>query len=715
MARRGGTIPTPDFGSMGDNARQAGALATTRGISSPINLPLQPAGNPLASLENIGSGLQRIFDQIQQTRDRVKAVSAETDAQTAAVAKTSQLDPLDPDYQDKVKAVWDDAGKTAQEKADITTPEIQAGLQNRMSQLSAAAQVSAIGIKKDAVSKEAIRVYGDAADGVVARVRSDPGNADLYVKEFQGDAERLKQGIDPVAMGKLGDKFANDVVAATVTGYADKGQLGAAKKALDAQHGALNNGQYTTLSNYIDGKQRHFEAEANKFRTEQLAGVLTDFNDKAAGNKPWDGNERQKIDDMKAKGILGPEQYFQAVGYLNRAMEKDKVEAQKNTDAITALQNGFSFKNQEQADRAFKLTVGQIPFSALAAKGSDADWQKASTVASSISEHGQYVPTDIKDLLQSADSTTDKGSAQFVGRAAQLADDMSPRAKSGVDFKSDGTLAIVRGEAKRLMQQGVPKEQAYSQAAQTQLNKGPLTIQEDKDRAEVAAKALSKPDYVATTVKKAFDQGWFSKDPAIDDAVQKTFRDAYTSAQTSDPTTREAVALDAVKHTWGVTEVSGSKQLSKFPPERFLPSAAQALLSPDDQAKVIRDDVEGALKSANIPFNKNKDLPGLDPYRLVPTDQTAADVRAGQNPRYTIQVLRGDHYEAVPGLPSYVVPQKLEGVPLFDTAIKENDRQVRASRGGYLNGKADGDAKENLRERGKAAIKGSLQSLQNSQ
>jgi hypothetical protein len=709
MARRGSAIQTPDFNSLGNSARSAANVGV--GVPSPISLTPQAPQSAFSGIDM--SKIGAVFDGIQKTRDTVKMVSAETAGQAQAVAKQAGLNPLDPDYQDQVKAIWDDAGKTAADGANITTPEIQAQLQERWTQLSAAAQISAIGIKKDAVSKDAIRVYGDASDGTMAKIRSDPGNADLYVKEFQGDAAHLTQGIDPTKIGLLSDKFANDVVAATVTGFADKGQLGAAKKALDAQHGALSNGQYTTLSNYIDGKQRHFQAEADRFQTQQLAGLKTDLNDKAAGNKPWEGNEREKIDDMYAKGIIGPTQHYDAVAYLNEAQKKDKLEQAKNAEAMTELKDGYAFTKQDNADRAFKQTVGTVPFSAIASQGSDDDWQKASAVGVAISEHGQYIPTDMKALLASADSTTDKAGAQFVGRAAQLADDMSPRAKSGLDLKSDGTLAVVRGEAKRLIDQGVPKVQAYFQAAQTQLSKGPMTVQEDKDRAVVAEKALSKPGYVDTAVKKAFDQGWFSSDPMIDDAVQKTFRDAYKSAQTSDPATREAVALDAVKHTWGVSEVGGSKQVVKYPPERFLPPAAQTLLTPDQQAEVIRTDVEGVLKSVNIPFSKNKDLPGLDPYRLVANDQTAADARAGRNPRYDIQVLRGDHYESIPGLPAYAVPQKLDGVPSFDQAVKENDRQVRASRGDYLNDQATGGAKQAIRQRGKAAIGASLKNLQN--
>lgn len=94
------------------------------------------------------------------------------------------------------------------------------------------------------------------------------------------------------------------------------------------------------------------------------------------------------------------------------------------------------------------------------------------------------------------------------------------------------------------------------------------------------------------------------------------------------------MALQDMTKLYGVSDVSGAGVVTKFPPEHYYPPIAGS-------QDYIRD---AALKDA-----KSVDATALN-VNLVPTKETADDIRLGQPPRYRLMFQRQDGvWDAVPG------------------------------------------------------------------
>jgi hypothetical protein len=702
------TVPNPQFGSAGDGARRAASGgAGVGGVQGRFAIDTS-----LSDASSAFGDLTKVAEQISFERDAVKAVEAETKAILEGQKQLDALDPLAPDYNDRVKAVAADARRIALESSGITNSAVKDDLTKRMERHAGAFELNAQRMRKVAVSDEAIRVTKDSIDATSAKIRNDPANLALYSAEFATDLERIKVGMDPtkvpVATRMAADTFAED----QVRGYALKGNYGAAREALKTHAGSLKGSTSDTLSNFIDGKENKARADGDRFRNQTLAGVLVDINDKAAGNKDWVGDERQKIDTMKAQGAITPEGYLHAVSNLNQAEKVFKIETAKNQVALTNGSNGV-LENQEQADRYFKQMVGPIPFGALATQGTNEQWERTANVGVAMAKEGRFIPNEMNNLLKNADEETNPQNAQRVGRAAMLADDMSevaPRSLNGVGLQDSGTLAIVRAEAKRLIEQGVPKAEAYQQAAQTNMNKGPLTIQEEKDRVETARKAIAGMDLTAAATNALTT--WtdrnvpFVKMPGMDAAMGQEWKRRYEDAfaRTGDPSRAKAMADKGMTEIFGVSRVgsvgkavpglpegvtpeaaamnpapaqltSPRAVVTRRPIEKYMPPSARAL-EPDQQAVIIQNQIENGLKERGINLAKDPDFPALPAYRLLTDDRTENDLKNGTivtlpdgkkervfTPTYRIQVLRPNSqgsYDDVPGMGRFRPPTEAE-------------------------------------------------------
>jgi len=336
MAPRRNALPTVDFESTGNRARNAAA------------------GNPGAggfnnrSVANFAEGIGALGDmvsRIQTERDVVKAVGLESQVTVEAQAEMSKLNPLDPDYQKQVEGVWGNAKKRVLE-GGITSPAVLDDMAKRMDRHAASMQIAAIGEVKSATDKRAQLSYKDAVDAQNAKIRNDPANANLYVDEFKADAERLKVGMDPVAFEAVSRKAADEFAKNQVIGYAEKGNFGAAKNALKAQAPHLDTGVVTGLSSYIDGKESKARADGDRARTANAANVLLDIEDQFNGKKPIDPNTRERLDDMKKRGSISPEQHLMAVKQWNNGSQAYLKEAALDAKAAEHMANG-TIPNQE--------------------------------------------------------------------------------------------------------------------------------------------------------------------------------------------------------------------------------------------------------------------------------------------------------------------------------------------------------------------------------
>jgi hypothetical protein len=685
MANKSTRLPGTEFESTGNRARSVAA-------GSPGG-----AGFNRTTATDIGAGALVAMDALQKInaeRDAVASVKAESAYVLEREKKMSELDPLAADYSERVKQIWGD-GKDAIAAAGLTTPAAQTDLERRLARHGASAELIGIKLRKDAVSKEGLLTAKDSMDATAAKIRNDPANANAYLSEFQGSMERLKGVMDPNQMREFARTSADELAKNQVIGYAEKGNFGAARAALKEQAPHLGTGTVTSLSNYVDGKESKARADGDRARTQNIATYLVDIDDQFSGNKDINPNNRANLDAMKAKGAISPEGYLTAVRTLNNREEALRKDQAKDAVALEEFNTGTP-KNQENLDRAVNIALGRIPIGRIAIEGTPEQRATAIKVMAGIAGTSGMLYGQFKDLLENSDKTTDKSRAGQVAFAAEAADDLentAPRALTNAKLDSTGTLAIVRSEAKRLIEQGVPKSEAYKQAAGTYMSKGPLTIQEENDRKTVLQQDISKVDFRGMVENSMTSWGERNmplvKLPGQDAALQGEARRAYEAAymRTGSKEQAEAIAKTTLNQIYGVTKVgsvgkapdpnvdarlalvnpgydpAGSRdQVARRPIERYSPPSMRALPQ-EDQARIYQNQIEPGLKTAGINLVKDPKFPHLSSYRLVADNQTEQDLREGRLPTYQVQVLRvggeGEYYN-VDGMKRFRPPTEAE-------------------------------------------------------
>jgi len=606
----------------------------------------------------------------------------------------AELDPMAADYPERIKQIWGD-GKDVIAAAGLTTPAAQADLERRFARHGASAELIGIKLRKDAVSREGLLTAKDAADATGAKIRNDPANANAYLAEFQGSMERLKGVMDPNQMREFARTAADKLAGDQIFGYAEKGNFAAARAALKEQAPNLTRNEAEGLSRHIDSKESKARADGDRARTQNIATYLVDIDDQFSGNKEINPNNRANLDAMKAKGAISPEGYLTAVRTLNNREEALRKDQAKDAVALEEFNTGTP-KNQENLDRAVNIALGRIPIGRIAIEGTPEQRATAIKVMAGIAGTSGMLYGQFKDLLENSDKTTDKSRSGQVAFAAEAADDlenMAPRALDSAKLDNTGTLAIVRSEAKRLIEQGVPKQEAYKQAASTYMSKGPLTITEENDRKAVLQKDISKIDFrgmVETSMTSWGERNIpLVKLPGQDAALQGEARRAYEAAymRTGSAEQAEAIAKTTLNQIYGTTMVgavgkapdpnvdarlalvnpgmdpAGSRsQITRRPPERYSPPSMRALPQ-EDQARILQNQIEPGLKTAGINLVKDPRFPHLASYRLMADNQTEQDLREGRLPTYKVQVLRvggeGEYYD-VDGMKRFRPPTEAE-------------------------------------------------------
>ena len=711
MAQRRNGLPAPGglFESTGNRARQlASGNPGTGGFND------RTATDFAAGI----AGLNQVVADINLQRDSVKAVELETKATVDMSAEMAKLNPLDKDYQTQVKTVTDEAKRRVME-GGITNSAVLDDIAKRMDRHGASMQIHAVGVTKEAVNKNAQLVYKDAVDAQNAKIRNDPANANLYMDEFRVDAERLKVGMDPVAFEVVSRGAADEFAKNQIIGYAEKGNFGAAKNALKVQAEHLKTETVTGLSNYIDGKESKARADGDRARTANTATLMLDIEDQFNGLKPIDPNMRERLDDMKNKGQISPENHLMAVKTWNRENEKYQVDAKKNAKAAEELTTG-TLSSQENADRAFANQYGNIPFGRIAMEGTPEQRAAGLLLATTMaSGSGGYLPSQMKNLISNADSITNPQQASAVSYAAEAMDELEAKAPgklAGVTLTDTGVVNRTRSEAKRLIADGVPKQEAYTMAAQSQMPKDKMTLQQENDNLSKADDLLKKinPSQQALGAVTTFAQRNipFVSTPEVTATMSaewtRVFKDGM-KATNGDEVRAKALADKKIGDTFGQTLVGvtdarqftpsaspgattagpyaatyagagttsegmvgqGKVSVQKHPPEKYMPFPN---LSPEQKAKVIMAELDAFNKKLGIAPSPDKDLPGAPVVRLLADAQTEADIRAGRPPSYQYHILKGTLYEPIPtanGPARYRVPSnpdQLKDNPVYQAA-----------------------------------------------
>jgi len=707
MAKR--NLVVPDYNAI----ESSGNRARSVGGSGPGS-----AGFNNTAASDLGAGFAALAEASQRIsfeRDSVAAVKAETDGLIKQDAAIAALDPLAADYNDRVKAIVEDNKRETLEKAGISNSAVKDDLSRRMDRSGAAAQITSQRIRKDAVSKETERVAFESVDMVAAKVRTDPANANAYMTEFQGNMERLKIGMDPARVPAFAAAAADIFAKNQVIGYAEKGNIGAARATLKEQAQYLKGETVTGLSSYIDGRESKLRADGERAKTANTASRMLDIEDQYNGAKPIDPGMREKLDADLKSGRMSPEQHLASVRFLNNQSARYNKEAQKNAKAAEQLATG-TLSSQENADRGFANQFGNLPFGRIAMQGTPEQKAAAIQLATSMAGGSGYLPTQMKDLISNSDNITNPQQAQTVAFAAEAVDEIEAKAPgkiAGVSLSDTGVVNRVRARARVLMQD-MPAKEAYLQAAQTEMPKDRLTAQQENDSRIVAKEAMKKIniDQELAGAVKSWDQrnlSLFVSSPEVAGRMkgewQRVFEDAMIA--TRDNVERsKALANKKIADNYGQTKVGmldarqaeqgpgfdefgvapnytgmkgqGTGIVQKHPPEKYMTDFP--MLNQDQRAKLIMADLDKIFRERGIGPSPSPDLTGAPVVELRADATTEADLRNGRKPTYAIFVLRGDLPEPISTnkgplryrLPS---PDEVKDNPVWMGA--ERDRQMR--------------------------------------
>lgn len=180
---------------------------------------------------------------------------------------------------------------------------------------------------------------------------------------------------------------------------------------------------------------------------------------------------------------------------------------------------------------------------------------------------------------------------------------------------------------------GLTAEQAArqyidSQTPEYQAKKNARIKSEDLN--EIVKKQVTPSD-----VRSAFDTSWWPGKPQLAfnpetrQAMYNDYVDAFKEAYSDngDVSKSKAVAADAMKKTWGVTSISGSEVIVRYPPER-----APVYAGVDNAAEKIAAQAIKSIKE-ETGFVVERSQLRLDP---VPGGRTATAYWSGQLPPYIV-------------------------------------------------------------------------------
>jgi hypothetical protein len=349
--------------------------------------------------------------------------------------------------------------------------------------------------------------------------------------------------------------------------------------------------------------------------------------------------------------------------------------------------------NQESADRGFRVLFGNVPFGQIAQNGTPEEKARGILVAAGMASKSGYLPGDMKNVIENADKITDPKMANGVAYAAEAMDELDARASSkvaGLTLSDTGVVNRTRSEAKRLMQEGVPKQEAYTMAAQTQMPKDKITIQQEVDLKAGATEELKKFNPAKAALDATSSWGERNIPFMAPDAsatmgaeYKRVFEQAYIDTR-GDKDRAKALADERMKKDYGPTRVGvldarqteaapglgmdefgvtpayaggvpttgtgmagdGKATVQKHPPERYLKQFFPQL-SDDQAAKVIMAELDKFNARNNVGPAPSKDTSGRPVVYLAPDATTEADLRGQRAPSYEYRVLRGDIYEPV--------------------------------------------------------------------
>lgn len=185
-----------------------------------------------------------------------------------------------------------------------------------------------------------------------------------------------------------------------------------------------------------------------------------------------------------------------------------------------------------------------------------------------------YVPKALQQALRQGALASD---ARQMAYAMQLADRVE-NAAPGAFGKFDGS-SEVSDKLARFRSLTFGRGMNAEQAAAEMVKPEDGTSKASRDVLKTQATAFTK-DLTVNDVAAAFDPGWFGFEPDVGlggrNAVlladyRRLAEDAFYE-NGGDKNAAKGLAISRLRKTWGVSAVSGSPTITKYPPENFYPT-----------------------------------------------------------------------------------------------------------------------------------------------
>lgn len=575
-----------------------------------LDRPMQSGASPLGqALQGAGQTATRagldILARQKEIRDRtavIQGVAAWQAEESERFRQAQNAAPIGaPDFTKNFLSDYDERVSKAAEA--MPSMEARAAFTERALSYRASLQA-------DAMAFEA-RAFGDARKAEVENALLLATNALLsdpsQYETVKGD---LLSGLDT-----LKGAFPEQVVAELRRGaeqqLADAHIRGVIRRNPSAALGMLNSGDFdavldprdkSVLLNAADAEIKRQEAAARAEAVAQRAGRLSDLEIAVARGEAGlaeieqaynDGNgwlspaERTRL-TLKADGILAEQQEeAAALGRVDEALLGRTVLDPASSDDRNAVDAHYALVSQRWAD---------LPPDEFAQR-----------TAEYIDTVG-IVPPSLRGRLRGAIRS---GSPEQKIAAADLIDRINTSNPAALtDFEEqDIALAVTTGQ---LVRAGMEPPEALRQAEQA-------VLEADQPQREMRAARLQADKLTAdylSDLGDEFDPGVFSWQPDIPEAMAGEFSRLFEAAflNTGDEEAANRIAVQALKRTWAMTGVDGSRRLMKYAPE-----AVYGVLGGSDDTEWMRNQLVAEAQSIDPTLEE-------DAILLASDSRTARDL-----------------------------------------------------------------------------------------
>lgn len=454
------------------------------------------------------------------------------------------------------------------------------------------------------ISEAAARGYAKQDPAGTLNRLNDPNDELLSDLSQEG-----RQRIEESARGLLVQNQADGIVNAWRTGGPNA--TAAAFTALDKSN--LPDDLKQRVVSQANSALEHFHVEQREQHADAITGLETGI---ASDQVP--ANARATAASLYHAGAFDQQQYAATLDGIVRAEKKAASQDDLFRYGVEAYRNRTPLDPQDHQDReaADELFTTMVHGVANGSSG------YGNTAVDVTSRTGVIPDTAVSWARASLSGGSTQDAAAAANLLARL-QETNPRASG---FAIDEKTRALVGSINEAVSAGTSPDVAVNLARQNAA--APKAQQEDLEQQWKEGKLAQGQAGALTGLLKAdptYKPGMFTSVPAVPPLMQGQFdqlTQQYYKFTGGNLQQARSLAAQDLKHTWGVTEVNGQRELMQYAPEAMFPGLT---------ANVVRDDITQTVKDNAQAFHHVDPTTGklsntpVDPstVRLVPTDRTA--------------------------------------------------------------------------------------------